>query len=88
MLSVTVHFEDGNSHIYKVPANLTVGEFLLIIRRKMSLSSKEGLFLLHDNLLLHCGRPLFHYANKNPEGELILMCKKENTFGHSGQHSG
>lgn len=42
---------------YLVPADLTVGQFVYVIRKRIKLSSEKAIFVFVDNVLPPTGKP-------------------------------
>ena len=78
MLRIIISFEE-DTYMFQTPGHLTVGQLLIIFRKKMSITSKQAMFLLHDNTLLQCSHPLSYYSVDGKQ--LELRCKQENAFG-------
>ena len=76
--------------IYKIDKNkflaggdLTMGQFVYVIRKRIKMSSKEGLFLFVNNTLLPNTEQLskIYKDNKSEDGFLYVQFSLENTFG-------
>ena len=61
-----------------MPEELTIGQLLLLFRKRISLSSKHAVFLMNENCLLACNKRLIDCAR---DKTLEINCRKENTFG-------
>ena len=76
--------QDIDKEKYLIPKNLNVGEVISIIRRRISLDSKQAIFVFMGNGILV---PISHDINtiyqthKDPDGFLYLVYTTENTFG-------
>ena len=76
---------DIDKHKYLVPHNLTIGQFMYVIRRRIRLLSSSALFLFvgDDNTLA----PINTYMDeiydrfKNKDGFLYIVYSRENVFG-------
>jgi len=69
---------------YLVPYDLTIGEFMLLIRRKINLDEKVGIYLFfNDNILVTCSEMMGDSYNKHKDldGFLYIKYSGENTFG-------
>ena len=68
---------------YLVPNNITVGNFLYIIRKRMNISANKAMFLFVNNHVLHSTQTLSNtYEYYKDEDEfLYIMYSFENTFG-------
>jgi len=68
---------------YLVPCDLTVGQFIYVIRKRIKLSSEQAIFIfingnIPSNTSLMCD--LYEY-NKDEDGFLYVTYSGENTFG-------
>jgi GABA(A) receptor-associated protein len=76
--------QDIDKEKYLIPKNLNIGEIIHIIRRRISLDSKQAIFVFMGNGILV---PISHDINtiyqnhKDPDGFLYLIYATENTFG-------
>lgn len=69
---------------YLVPVDLTVGQFILVIRKRLTLDSSVGLFLFFNNsIMANCSTLMSdcYYEYKDPDGFLYIKYSGENTFG-------
>lgn len=68
---------------YLVPTNLTMGEFLFIIRKRLSLSAEQALFILINNTVVKAQSPIseIYSEHKNEDGFLYVKYTCEATFG-------
>jgi GABA(A) receptor-associated protein len=81
---------DNNSRITKidknkflVPNDLTVGQFVYVIRKRIKLNQNEALFIYVNNILPSTNILLsqLYETNKNIDGFLYITYSGENTFG-------
>lgn len=74
---------DINKHKYLVPSELTIGQFIGVIRKRMKLSADEAIFLFVSNSIppssFLIGQIYKQY--KDPDGFLYVQYAKENVFG-------
>jgi GABA(A) receptor-associated protein len=73
-----------DKHKYLVPVDITVGQFLFVIRKRMLLSSERALFLFIDGDLVnnseHVGIVYARHKSKKDQClHVVYSC--ENTFG-------
>ena len=71
-------------HKYLVPCDLTVGQFLNVIRKRISLGAEQVLFMFTDDDSLQACSELIRvlYATrKHEDGFLYFSVATENTFG-------
>ena len=70
---------------YLVPADLTLGQFTFVIRKRMELPSERALFLFVDNTLPTTGslmREVYAQHYDKEDGFLYILYCGENTFGY------
>lgn len=68
---------------YLVPFDLTMGQFMYIIRKRMRLRPEEGIFLFSNNQIVAGSAIIGHIYeySRDPDGFLYVQYAKENTFG-------
>ena len=68
---------------FLVPSDMTMGQLLFVVRKRIKLNSVDALFLMVDNRFYPTGALLSHvYENeKNEDGFLYVTYCRENTFG-------
>jgi GABA(A) receptor-associated protein len=70
---------------YLVPSDLTIGQFLYVIRKRLNMSPEKALFLFVDHTVV-CNASMIAsvYAEfRNPnDGFLHVVYSCENTFGY------
>lgn len=68
---------------FLVPSDLTLGQFVFIIRKRVQLSSEKALFLFVGNNLPTTGTLMRELYNlyKNEDGFLYVIYSGENVFG-------
>jgi len=74
----------SNKKKYLLPSNLTIGQFILIIRKQIKLESSNAIFLFVDNNIIPqtietIEKLYSKYADK--DGFLYITYCSENTFG-------
>lgn len=74
---------DIDRHKYIVPADLTVGQFLYTIRKRLTIKSDQGLFLMVNNTLPKSSQliSLIYKEHKEKDGFLYIKYDIESTFG-------
>lgn len=71
-----------DKHKYLVPKDLTVGSFLFMIRKRMSLPADKALFIFVNNTIPTSSSTLAElYAQHGSEGYLRVVYAGESTFG-------
>ncbi|CAN8280271.1 unnamed protein product [Cochlearia groenlandica] len=70
---------------YLVPSELTVGQFVFVIRKRIQLSAEKAIFIFVDNVLPPTGALLssLYEDKKDEDGFLYVTYSGENTFGSS-----
>jgi|688.fasta_scaffold424955_2 GABA(A) receptor-associated protein len=68
---------------YLVPYDLTMGQFMYVIRKRINLRPEEGLFLFINNQIITYTSIIGHIYeySKDPDGFLYVYYAKENIFG-------
>ncbi len=69
---------------YLVPTDLTVGQFLYIIRKRIKLNPEQALFLFTDGATIPATAQLMsiiYNESKNEDGFLYFSVSSESTFG-------
>ncbi|KAJ0236713.1 Autophagy-related protein 8f [Hirschfeldia incana] len=68
---------------YLVPADLTVGQFVYVIRKRIKLSAEKAIFIFVDNVLPPTGALMsaVYEEKKDDDGFLYITYSGENTFG-------
>jgi GABA(A) receptor-associated protein len=68
---------------YLVPIDLTLGQFVFIIRNRMKLRPEEAIFLLISNNIFSTSTMVgtLYDIYKDQDGFLYIQYCKENTFG-------
>ncbi|ONI06646.1 hypothetical protein PRUPE_5G072400 [Prunus persica] len=69
---------------YLVPADLTVGQFVYVIRKRIKLSAEKAIFIFVDNVLPPTGAIMsaIYEEKKDEDGFLYVTYSGENTFGY------
>lgn len=70
---------------YLVPSDLTVGQFVYVIRKRIKLSAEKAIFIFVDNVLPPTGELMssVYEDKKDEDGFLYITYSGENTFGAS-----
>lgn len=68
---------------YLVPGDLTIGQFIYIIRKRIKLKPEEALFVFTNNTLVPTSALLsnIYTSNKDQDKFLYFQYSGENTFG-------
>lgn len=69
---------------YLVPDDLTVGQFVYIIRKRIKLAPEKALFVFIDRYLPPTSSLMsqLYIKHKDNDGFLYVTYSNENTFGH------
>ncbi|KAK4485076.1 hypothetical protein RD792_007684 [Penstemon davidsonii] len=73
---------------YLVPADLTVGQFVYVVRKRIKLSAEKAIFVFVKNMLPPTAALMsaIYEENKDEDGFLYMTYSGENTFGfYEGQ---
>jgi len=70
---------------YLVPADLTVGQFIYVIRKRIKLSPEKAIFIFVNNVLPPTATLMsqIYEEHKSDDGFLYITYSGENTFGWS-----
>nr|POE96854.1 autophagy-related protein 8c [Quercus suber] len=68
---------------YLVPADLTVGQFVYVVRKRIKLSPEKAIFIFVKNILPPTAAMMsaIYEENKEEDGFLYMTYSGENTFG-------
>jgi GABA(A) receptor-associated protein len=68
---------------YLVPADLTVGQFVYVIRKRIKLSPEKAIFIFVDEVLPPTAALMssIYAEHKDEDGFLYITYSGENTFG-------
>ncbi|KAF5472782.1 hypothetical protein F2P56_009471, partial [Juglans regia] len=68
---------------YLVPADLTVGQFVYVVRKRIKLSAEKAIFVFVKNTLPPTASLMsaIYEENKDEDGFLYMTYSGENTFG-------
>ncbi|CAN6485895.1 unnamed protein product [Victoria cruziana] len=70
---------------YLVPADLTVGQLVYVIRKRIKLGAEKAIFIFVKNVLPPTGAMMstIYEEHKDEDGFLYMTYSGENTFGES-----
>lgn len=73
-----------DKHKYLVPKNLTVGEFHLVLRKRINIKPEEAIFLLINNKapMINSKMEDIYEEDKSDCGFLFIIITKESVFGN------
>jgi GABA(A) receptor-associated protein len=68
---------------YLVPVDLTIGQFIYVIRKRMKLPPEQGIFIFIGNTIPTTTQLLcdLYFLYKDQDGFLYITYSNENTFG-------
>jgi len=68
---------------YLIPYDLTIGQFMSVIRKKINLSPDQGIYLSVNGMILPTSALInkIYYDFKEDDGFLYIKYTSENTFG-------
>lgn len=68
---------------YLVPTDLTVGQFIYVIRKRIKLGPEQGLFIFINDKIPPSSQNIneIYYNDKDLDGFLYINYATENTFG-------
>jgi GABA(A) receptor-associated protein len=68
---------------YLIPCDMTIGEFMSIIRKKIKFNSSKALFVFVNNVLppTNSSMRLIYEQHSSSDGFLYITYSVENTFG-------
>jgi GABA(A) receptor-associated protein len=74
---------DIDKNKYLVPKEMTMGQFIYVIRKRIKLNPTEALFVFTNNILCNNNILLSEIYNtyKDKDGFLYIVYTSENTFG-------
>ena len=74
---------DINKHKFLVPSDITVGKFLHELRKHITVTSEQAIFLLINNTFPHTSSLIstIYHAHKNEDNFLYITYAGENVFG-------
>mmetsp|Transcript_93055 Transcript_93055/g.226028 ORF Transcript_93055/g.226028 Transcript_93055/m.226028 type:complete len:119 (-) Transcript_93055:268-624(-) len=69
---------------YLVPADLTVGQFVYVVRKRIKLTPEKAIFIFVNNVLPSTSSLMqkVYEDYKDDDGFLYVTYSGENTFGH------
>lgn len=74
-----------DKHKYLVPADLTVGQFMYVLRKRCHISPEESVFLFVSDILPPTSALMsqIYHDNRDTDGFMYCRLMKENTFGNN-----
>lgn len=76
---------DIDKHKYLVPLDITIGQFMYVIRKRLRLTAGDAIFFFvgdkHTIVPINTSMDQVYSHFKNPDGFLYIIYSKENVFG-------
>lgn len=74
---------DATRNKFLVPKDITFGQFLIVLRKHISLKDTDALFVMANNIMLKQSdmMNIIYSKHKGDEGILVLTYTLESTFG-------
>jgi len=68
---------------YLVPNDLTIGQFIYVIRKRIHLTPEKAIYLFIDGIIPQSNETLFniYHTHRDRDGFLYISYTNENTFG-------
>ena len=68
---------------YLAPQDMTMSQFLFMVRRRIKLEPSEAIFLMVNRTLVSGSQPIYkiYEDHKDSDGFLYMIYTSENTFG-------
>ena len=72
-----------DKHKYLIPKDLTIGQFIYVIKKRMNLKAEEAIFLFVSNFIPPSSSIIgqLYHKHKDTDGFLYIQYSKENVFG-------
>lgn len=82
-LKDTTDIPEISKHKYLVPSDLTVGNFIYLIRKQLKLTPERALYVFIGNTLPMSSLTMgeIYQIHKSEDGSLRMFYTSENTFG-------
>lgn len=70
---------------FLIPEDLTISQFMFVVRRRMEIDEKTAIFLFIDNTIAPSGQSLktLYKSHKDDDGFMYITYSSENAFGAS-----
>ena len=77
------HMPQIDKHKYLVPLDITFGQFIYVIRKRLRLEAEKAIFLFVKGIIPACNATLNEYYHhyKDEDGFLYITYSSENVFG-------
>jgi len=81
--ATTCELPDISKQKYLVPKDMTMGQFIYVVRKKIELDSSKSLFIMVNNHLVPSAKSLgiIYEDDLDEDGFLYMNYTSENTFG-------
>ena len=77
------NIEEITKHKYLVPKEMTMGNFIYVLRKNITLKSSQALFVFVDNLIVSNSEMMGEVYDRHKHGDkfLYVIYSSESTFG-------
>lgn len=74
---------DIDKHKFLVPEDLTVGQFMYVVRKRMEVNEQRAIYLFVGNVIPPTSMSMqeIYHTHKDEDGFLYVVFSSENTFG-------
>jgi len=74
---------DIDKHKYLVPSELSMGQFLFVIRKRIKLTPEQAIFIFVNNTLPHAASlmSVIYKEHSDEDGFLYILYNGEQTYG-------
>eukprot|EP01134_Creolimax_fragrantissima_P000371 CFRG0371T1 len=81
--ALTSEIEDVDKKKFLIPMDLTVGQFVYVIRKRIELTPEQAIFIFVNNVMpsSSIGMDSLYKEHKDDDGFLYVTYSGENTFG-------
>jgi GABA(A) receptor-associated protein len=81
--NTTKDIPDIDKNKYLIPNDLTIGQFMYVIRKRLRLFPEKGLFFFINGFIPSSSALLYdiYHTHHDPDGFLYIQYSGENTFG-------
>ena len=79
----SMHLPQVDKYKYLVPNDLTIGQFIYVIRKRIHLTPEQAIYLFIDGMIPQSNETLniIYHKYKDVDGFLYISYTNENTFG-------
>jgi GABA(A) receptor-associated protein len=79
----SMHLPQVDKYKYLVPNDLTIGQFIYVIRKRIHVTPEQAIYLFIDGIIPQSNEMLYsiYHKHKDKDGFLYISYTNENTFG-------